>query len=135
MSEETRAEPVYGLFRPQKLVEASSNSTKIAQNVEAFDGCGKPTHGTFIGARAHTTKHSDLIILSSKCFSSTFERSLFHDPLDTLALKRAALCDSRTACGVESYEKLRKRAYPDTNLKKRAYLDTNELLRGRTNTR
>ena len=27
------------------------------------------------------------IILSSKCFSSTFERSLFHDPLDTLALK------------------------------------------------
>ena len=41
-----------------------------------------------IGARASTKKHSALeIIQSSKFFSSTFERSLFHDPLDTLALK------------------------------------------------
>ena len=32
--------------------------TKIAQNVEAFDACGKTTHhGTFIGARAHMKKH------------------------------------------------------------------------------
>ena len=68
--------------------------------MEAFDACGKTvTHGTFIGARAHTKKRSALerfiIILSSKCFSSTFERSLFHDhPLDTLALKGLILSDS-----------------------------------------
>ena len=43
----------------------------------------------FNGARAHTKKHSALERLSSlpSVFSSTFERSLFHDPLDTLALK------------------------------------------------
>ena len=38
--------------------------TKIAQNVEAFDACGKITHGTFIGARAHMKKHSALERLS-----------------------------------------------------------------------
>ena len=43
----------------------------------------------FNGARAHTKKHSALERLSSlpSVFASTFERSLFHDPLDTLALK------------------------------------------------
>ena len=43
----------------------------------------------FNGARAHTKKHSALERLSSlpSVFSSTFERSLFPDPLDTLALK------------------------------------------------
>ena len=38
----------------------------------------------FNGARAHTKKHS---ALERSVFYSTFERSLFHDPLDTLALK------------------------------------------------
>ena len=68
------------LFRPWKLVEASSNSTiymypqltKIAQNVEAFDACGKITHGTFTGARAHMKKHSALERLS--CLQSVFLR-------------------------------------------------------------
>ena len=43
----------------------------------------------FNGARAHTKKHSALERLSSlpSVFSSTFQRSLFHDLLDTLALK------------------------------------------------
>ena len=43
----------------------------------------------FNGASAHTKKHSALERLSSlpRVFPSTFERSLFHDPLDTLALK------------------------------------------------
>ena len=49
-------------FSTAEVVEASSNSTtiKIAQNVEAFDACGKTTHGTFISARAQTKKHSAL---------------------------------------------------------------------------
>ena len=46
--------------------------TKIAQNVEAFDACGKITHGTFIGARAHMKKHSALERLS--CLQSVFLR-------------------------------------------------------------
>ena len=46
--------------------------TKIAQNVEAFDACGKATHGTFIdiGASAHMKKHSALQRLS--CLQSVF---------------------------------------------------------------
>ena len=45
---------------------------KIAQNVEAFDACGKITHGTFIGARAHMKKHSALERLS--CLQNVFLR-------------------------------------------------------------
>ena len=48
--------------------------TKIAQNVEAFDACGKITHGTFIGARAHMKKHSALERLS--CLQSVFRLRL-----------------------------------------------------------
>ena len=64
--------------------------TKIAQNVEAFDACGKITHGIFIGARAHMKKHSALERLS--CLQSVFlrlsnARCFNNDPLDTLALK------------------------------------------------
>ena len=63
--------------------------TKIAQNVEAFDACGKITHGTFIGARAHMKKHSALERLS--CLQSVFLRlsnaRCYDEPLDTLALK------------------------------------------------
>ena len=44
----------------------------MAQNVEAFDACGKKTHGTFICARAHTKKHSALERLS--CLQSVFLR-------------------------------------------------------------
>ena len=40
------------------------------------------------------------IILSSKCFSSTFERLLFHDRY--ASAQRAAHCASRTACGIET---------------------------------
>ena len=39
--------------------------TKITQNVEVFDACGKITHGTFVGARAHMKKHSALERLAS----------------------------------------------------------------------
>ena len=46
--------------------------TKIAQNVEAFDACGKITHGTFIGATAHMKKHSAPERLS--CLQSVFLR-------------------------------------------------------------
>ena len=66
------------LFRPWKLVEVSTfkldypQLTKIAQNVEAFDACGKITHGTFVGARAHMKKHSALERLS--CLQSVFLR-------------------------------------------------------------
>ena len=74
------------------------------------------------------------IILSSKwkCFSSTFERSLFHDPFDTLALKGLSSAGiMHWACGVETSNARVPRYEPQ----KRAYFDTNELLRGRTNTR
>ena len=88
MSDETRAK--YMDFFDHRSLSKRHQTRPIAQNVEAFDSCGKTTHATFICARAHTKKHSALETLScpsSKCFSSTFERSLFHDPLDTLALK------------------------------------------------
>ena len=41
--------------------------TEIVQNVEAFDACGKITHGSLIGARAHMKKHSALERLSQCC--------------------------------------------------------------------
>ena len=64
--------------------------TKTAQNVEAFDACGKITHGTFIGARDHMKKHSALERLS--CLQSVFlglsnARFFMSHALDTLALK------------------------------------------------
>ena len=88
----------------------------------------------FNGSRAHTKKHSALERCSSlpSVFSSTFERSLFHDPLDTLALKGAELRDSWTTCARVETSKAR---VPRYEPQRRAYLDTNELSRGRTNTR
>ena len=95
--------------------------------------CGKTIHGTFIGTRAHTKKHSALERLSClrSVSSSTFEHLLFHDPLDTLALK--GLCSS-THAQTALEDKLQKRAYPATNLKSaRTVIPTNfyadELLR------
>ena len=89
----------------------------------------------FNGARAHTKKHSALERLSnlpSVFFSSTFERSLFHDPLDTLALKGLS---SATHAQPALELKLQKRAYPGTNLKSaRTLIPMNfyadELIRG-----
>ena len=81
------------LFRPWKLVEASSNSTtrnllispktwrllmRVEKSLTVLSLVPEPHEETF------STRKT---ILSSKCFSSTFERSLFHEPLDTLALK------------------------------------------------
>ena len=81
----------------RKLVEAPSNSTtKIAQSLEAFDACGNTNHGACLVIHWCQSPHEEpfstwKIIQSSKCFSSTFERSVFHDPLDTLALKGLSL--------------------------------------------
>ena len=56
-------------------------------------------------------------------FSSTFERSLFHDPLDTLALKELS---STTHAQPAFEKKLEKRAYPAKNLKSaRTVIPTN----------
>ena len=58
-----------------------------------------------------------------KVFFQTFERSLFHDPLDTLALKGLS---SATHAQPEHEEKLQKRAYPATTLKSaRTVIPTN----------
>ena len=70
--------------------------------------------------------------MSLKCFSSTFEHLLFHDPLNTLALKGLS---SATHAQPALEEKLQKRAYPATNLKSaRTVIPTNfyadELIRG-----
>ena len=65
-------------------------------------------------------------------FSSTCERSLFHDPLDTLALKGLS---SATHAQPALEEKLQTHAYPATNLKSALMMiPTNfyadELIRG-----
>ena len=79
-------------------------------------------------------KHSALEKLSclTSVFFSTFERSLFHDPLNTLALEGMS---SATHAQPELELKLQKRAYPATNLKsERTLIPTNfyadELIRG-----
>ena len=87
-------------------------------------------HGTWYGLEE--TFSTWTIILSYKCFSSTFERSLFHDPLNTLALEGLS---SATHAQPELELKLQKRAYPTTNLKsERTLIPTNfyadERIRG-----
>ena len=79
----------------------------------------------FNGARAHTKKHSALERLSSlpSVFSSTFECSLFHDPLDTLALKGLSSATHGTTCARVETSKAR---VPRTNLKSaRTLIPTN----------
>ena len=85
-----------------------------------FHWCQSPHEETF-----STWK----IILSSKCFSSTFERSW---STRYASAQRAEPRDSCTACARVDTSKAR---IPRYEPPKRAYLDTNELLRGRTNTR
>ena len=95
----------------------------------------KTTHGAFIGTRAHTKKRSALERLSclpSHGFSSTFERSLFYDTPNTLALKGLS---SATHSQPVLEEKLQERVYPATNLKSaRTSIPTNfyadELIHG-----
>ena len=69
-------------------------------------------------------------MLSYKCLSSTFERSLFHDPLNTLALEGMS-----SATHAQPELKFQKPTYPTTNLKsERTLIPTNfyadELIRG-----
>ena len=128
-----RHEPNTWAFRPQKLVEASSNSTKIAQNVEAFDSCGKTTHGTFICTRAHTKKHSALERFPVfKVFFFDFRTLAVSRSSGYASAQRAAHCGSRTACGIET-SKARVPRY-ETSKSARTVIPTNfyadEQIRG-----
>ena len=73
MNEDTRTKSAFSTVEACRSVfKLDYNQlTKIAQNVEAFDACGKITHGTFIGARAK--KHSALVERLS-CLQSVFLR-------------------------------------------------------------
>ena len=108
--------------------------TKNAQNLEAFDACRKTNHGTFIGARAHTKKHSALEERFSSLPSVLFDFRTLAASWSTryASAQRAelhAMHDSCTACVRVETSKAR---VPRYEPQKRAYLDTKELLRGRT---
>ena len=87
-------------------------------------------HGTWY--ELEETFSTWTIILSYKCFSSTFERSPVSWSTQHASARRAELRDSCTAWARAETSKAR---VPRYEPQKRAYLDTNELLRGRTNTR
>ena len=75
------------------------------------------------------------IILSSKCFSSPFERSLFHDPLDYESIRRSKGWAPRLTHRL-GQPSLQKRAYSATNLQSaRAVMPTNFYADDQYNTR
>ena len=128
---------IHGLFRPQKLVEASSNSTtinllklpkmwrlliRVEKRLMVLSFVPEST-------RRNIQHLKDYPVF--KVFFFDFRTLAVSRSTRYASAQRAAHCDSRTACGIETS----KRAYPATNLKKRAYRDTNELLRARTNAR
>ena len=104
-----RHEPNRCAFRPQELVEASSNSTtinllklpkmwrllmRVEKRLIVPSFVPEPT-------RRNIQHLKDYPVF--KVFFFDFQTLAVHDPLDTLAVKgRAAHCDSRTACGIET---------------------------------